>query len=208
MSSGDDDGDDDDGDVAATAETTSSRDEEDESTTDENTVVPRPATSESEYDSASDMSTLLADLPERNMLSRVEPLDLSSLFSSDTETVPAVWSPASSPNLLPIPREQLAETEDVQNFSMTARKGSSSNASPMPLRGAEASSVGPFRSTPVELPTRTQRELRRLQSFNTPGLRETAILNARRTRRQLYANLDQDDEVTDQDEQDPDDGNE
>ena len=140
------------------------------------------------------------------MLSRIEsdPADKSHDIDSDAETELAVWSPPESP-IPSVPRDHLAEAEEVSNFSLTARKGSSSNASPLRLSGAAAPTFGNLHSTPSiqRLPTRAQREIRRLQSHNAPGLRENEFPRTRTRRRVLnLREYDTDDDNHDRDDDD------
>ena len=113
----------------------------------------------------------LHNLPSRNMLSRVEQRDLSTLFDDSDVTEAA--------DLTPTRQEELegAVGEDVRNFSTTARKGSSSNASPL---GRPASRSAPGMS----------REVRNLGDHNTPGLRESKPEGRRRTRQNYMSQPD------------------
>ena len=134
-------------------------------------------------------------------------MEISRLFDSDTETVARVVSDPSTPDPGVATTSGLQRgSNDVNNFSTTARRGSSDNASPMRLsrlqrdrspinreeeRQSESdddeNSDDPAdgdASTPyVPYVAAVRRELRRLADHNNPGLEETP--SARRTRTRM-----------------------
>ena len=129
-------------------------------------------------------------------------MDISRLFDSDTETEPGVLSEPATPTpdneTTPDPGDgdDAQPGDGVDNFSTTARKGSSSNASPMSYPSREPRNV-PEAMDPLHpsygddddddsgkgasssVPPATRRELQRLADFNQPGLSETSASGRR-----------------------------
>ena len=156
----------------------------------------------------------IPQLPTSGLVNRMEGVDISRLFDpdSDAETEPADRSDTNSPQ--DGAQAQIPDDDGLLNFSVTARKGSSSNASPMVFRTPmdrtthqSEAEVSDWGSAISEVPPATNRELRRLANFNNPGLRETTSYGPGARRRINYANVNenelrQEDEAADERELD------
>ena len=173
---------------------------------------PAIVTNESDIDART-----LAALPRINLVNRGEARDISRLFDSDAETEAARLSdPTSSADpdaaLGADSDQDQHEERDIHNFSTTARKGSSSNASPMKYQGGrdrspvhkdtprpsdddtdgdaeldDSDEQGDAAATSeAAIPEATSRELRRLADHNNPGITEARTYGPRARRSIRY----------------------
>ena len=170
------------------------------------TEIDEPIINTSGSDNNVDARTLDA-LPTIDLVNREEAIDISRLFDSDVETEAARLSDPTSP---PIPNDDRDPSEEgVHNFSTTARKGSSSNASlmlpgsrdrspihrdtPRPSDDDEPESNAKLDLSDDDLSDEdrgatsqaTTRELRRLADHNNPGLTEARTKYGPRARRNI-----------------------